>query len=43
VTRIDLDSAAPDFTLADFAGRPVSLSDYAGRAHVLLVFNRGFT
>jgi len=43
VTRIDIDCAAPDFTLTDFAGRPVNLSDYAGRAHVLLVFNRSFT
>ncbi len=40
--RVALDTAAPDFTLEDFAGTPVSLSDYRGRSHVLVVFNRGF-
>jgi peroxiredoxin len=34
---------APEFTLADFDGRPVSLSDYRNSKHVVLVFNRGFT
>lgn len=29
---------APDFTLKDQFGREVSLSDFAGRRHVLLVF-----
>ena len=41
--RIELDVPAPGFTLADFKGTPVSLADYAGSRHVLLVFNRGFT
>lgn len=36
------DSLAPDFTLPDYEGRPVSLSDFRGRKHVVLVFNRGF-
>ncbi len=40
--RVELDTAAPDFTLPDFSGKPVSLSDFRERAHVLLVFNRGF-
>lgn len=33
---------APDFTLADVAGRSVRLSDFRGNRHVVLVFNRGF-
>lgn len=33
---------APDFTLNTFAGEPLSLSDYRGKKHVVLVFNRGF-
>lgn len=34
---------APGFTLPDFQGKEVRLSDYRGRKHVVLVFNRGFT
>ena len=37
----DLAQAA-DFELLDTADRAVRLSDYAGRKHVVLVFNRGF-
>ena len=33
---------APEFTLADVNGRDVSLADFAGHKHVILVFNRGF-
>jgi peroxiredoxin len=40
--RVEIDTPAPDFTLSDFTGQSVSLSDYRGRKHVLLVFNRGF-
>lgn len=40
--RVELNTQAPDFTLNDFTGRPVSLSGYAGRKNVLVVFNRGF-
>ena len=35
--------AAPDFTLVDYRGEPVSLADFRGAKHVVLVFNRGFT
>ena len=40
--RVSLDQQAPDFSLPDFAGNPVRLSDFRTLKHVLLVFNRGF-
>ncbi len=40
--RVTLDQVAPDFSLPDFSGTPVSLSDFRGRKNVLLVFNRTF-
>lgn len=42
MTQVPLHQAAPDFSLPDFSGNPVSLSDYRHRRNVLLVFNRGF-
>ena len=42
MARVELDTTAPDFTLEDFHGTQVSLSDYQGDRHVVLVFNRGF-
>ena len=33
---------APDFTLPDAAGRPVTLADYRGTKPVVLVFYRGY-
>lgn len=39
---IELNIQAPDFTLNDFNGKSISLSDFAGRKNVLVVFNRGF-
>lgn len=41
--KIEINTPAPDFELADFNGRLVRLSDYRGEKHVVLVFNRGFT
>ncbi len=40
--RVALNTPAPQFTLNDFQGTPVRLSDFQGKANVLLVFNRGF-
>jgi len=39
--KVQINTPAPDFTLNDLHGNPVSLSDYGGQ-NVLLVFNRGF-
>jgi peroxiredoxin len=40
--RVELNQPAPDFSLIDFKGNEVRLSDYKGKKNVLLVFNRGF-
>jgi peroxiredoxin len=40
--RVDLNQEAPEFSLTDYQGKPVNLSDYRGRMNVLLVFNRTF-
>jgi peroxiredoxin len=41
--RVSLNTPAPDFTLKNFRGETVRLSDFRGTSNVLLVFNRGFT
>ena len=40
--RVELNIQAPNFTLNDFNGKSVSLSDFVGQKNVLVVFNRGF-
>jgi peroxiredoxin len=40
--RVSLNTPAPDFTLQNFQGEIVRLSDFHGKSNVLLVFNRGF-
>lgn len=40
--QVALNTPAPDFSLDDWRGMPVRLSDFRGRHHVVLVFNRGF-
>jgi peroxiredoxin len=40
--RVSLNQAAPDFSLPDFSGRVVRLSDFRDKKNVLLVFHRGF-
>lgn len=42
LNRIKPGDAAPDFTLEDQDGKPVSLSDYRGKKTVVLVFYRGY-
>jgi peroxiredoxin len=41
--KVQLNFPAPDFELEDLDGRSVHLSNFQGKKHVLLVFNRGFT
>lgn len=41
--QVALNTPAPNFTLKNFRGEMIRLSDFLGKAHVLLVFNRGFT
>ncbi len=41
MARLTVDMPAPDFTLNDFSGKPVALSDFRDKSHVVLVFNRG--
>jgi peroxiredoxin len=42
MSRAELKQPAPNFTLTDFTGREISLSDFQGRKNVLLVFKSGF-
>ena len=42
MSSVSLNSPAPGFTLNDFNGNKISLSDFAGKKNVVLVFNRGF-
>ncbi len=35
-------AVAPNFTLNDVQGQPVSLADFKGQKNVVLVFTRGF-
>ena len=35
-------ATAPDFTLDNVEGQPVSLADFRGQKNVVLVFTRGF-
>ena len=41
--RVELNVPAPDFTLLDFTGKKVTLSEYKGKSNVMVIFNRGFT
>jgi peroxiredoxin len=41
--KVEMNTPAPDFSLTDYQGNPVRLSDFRGKSNVLLVFNRGFS
>jgi len=40
--KVNLNTPAPDFSLKNFTGRNLALSDFKNEKNVLLVFNRGF-
>ena len=42
MNRLKAGDTAPDFTLPDHTGRPVTLSEILRQQHALLVFNLGF-
>jgi len=42
MSLIVLNQPAPDFILDDVTGNSVSLSQFKGKKHVILVLNRGF-
>ncbi len=42
LSRVKAGDAAPDFTLEDQDGKPVTLSDYRGKKTLVLVFYRGY-
>jgi peroxiredoxin len=42
MAKVELNKPAPDFSLEDFNGETIRLSDFKGKVNVLLVFNRGF-
>jgi peroxiredoxin len=42
MSRVELNTQAPNFTLNDFNGKSVSLADFVNKNNVVVVFNRGF-
>jgi peroxiredoxin len=42
MAKVEINTQAPDFTLKDFYGNDISLSDFLGQKNVLIIFNRGF-
>jgi hypothetical protein len=43
MSRVSLNTPAPEFNLKDFRGNNFSLSEYRNKKNLILVFNRGFT
>jgi hypothetical protein len=43
MARVELNKQAPELSSLDFNGTSVSLSNFANRMNVLLVFNRSFS
>jgi len=43
MSKVSINTPAPDFTLEDYEGKTVRLSDFKGKSNVILIFNRAFT
>lgn len=43
MARVEINTPAPDFTMQDFRGETVQLSEFRNKMNILLVFNRTFT
>jgi len=43
MARVEINTPAPDFTMQDFRGVTVQLSEFRNKMNILLVFNRTFT
>jgi peroxiredoxin len=41
--KIAINTPAPDFSLDNYLGKNMHLSDFKSYSNILLVFNRGFT
>ena len=42
MAKVEPNTHAPEFSLADFNGNRVSLADFLNLKNVVVVFNRGF-
>ncbi|MDP2966374.1 MAG: hypothetical protein Q8N39_10135 [Pelolinea sp.] len=42
MSKITINTPAPDFALDNFLGENIHLSSFNGKSNILLVFNRGF-
>jgi peroxiredoxin len=43
MAKVEINTKAPDFTLPDFSGKTIHLTEFLGKNNILLVFNRTFT
>jgi cytochrome oxidase Cu insertion factor (SCO1/SenC/PrrC family) len=43
MSKVALNTPAPNFTLDDFQNNAVNLADFKGKKNVVLIFNRGFS
>ena len=43
MSKVSINTPAPDFSLGNYQGQVVRLSDFRGKSHVVLVFNRTFS